>query len=91
MPIERRLRKIQEALSRIRRELEVAEGELELHRHLDDDAVRDAAVGGPAERAEARRTTRDVAGLDAVVRDARARIDRLERERDRLLDRLFGA
>lgn len=86
---ERRLFKINEEIRRLRREEELAEGELGFHRHLSDDAVRDAAVSDlPADRAEARSAAKDASRLQGALDDVRHRIQRLELQRDRLLDRL---
>jgi hypothetical protein len=87
--IERRLFRLNEELARLRREAELVEGELGMHRHLSDDAVRDALVSeAPLERAEAREASKDAARLQAALEDTRARVVRLERERDGLLARL---
>ena len=48
---------------------QVAE-ELQVHRHIDEDAQRDAAVSGnPLDRADARETAGDVARFEAVIAD----------------------
>ncbi len=87
--IERRILRLNDAIGRARRELELTEGELGMHRHLADDATRDALVTGqPFERPEARDAMKDAARLEAAVRAARVDLGRLEAQRDRLLDRL---
>ena len=42
--IEKKLFGLNEEVSRLQREIELTEGELNIHRHLADDAARDAAV-----------------------------------------------
>ena len=86
---ERRLLKLTDELHRLRREEELAEGELGFHRHLSDDATRDAIVSDhPADRADARGAAKDTARLQAALDDVREKISRLEAKRDRLLDQL---
>jgi HEPN domain-containing protein len=87
--IERRLLRLNTEIERMRRELELVEGELAMHRHLADDATRDAAVtGAPVERAEARDAAKDVARMEAVLEAVRRQLSGLEAKRDELLDRL---
>ena len=52
--IEKRLFGLNEEISRLQREIELTEGELNMHRHLADDAARDAAVSEGIERQESR-------------------------------------
>jgi hypothetical protein len=86
---ERRILKVNDEILRLRREEELAEGELGFHRHLSDDATRDAAVTDlPVDRADARDAAKDVARLQAALEDVRGKIRRLEAKRDRLLDQL---
>jgi hypothetical protein len=86
--VERRLFRVNDEIQRLRREEELAQGELGFHRHLSDDATRDAVVTGlPADRAEARGAAKDVARLEAALEDVRRRIQALEARRDRLLER----
>ena len=75
-------------MARLRREEEIAEGELAMHRHLADDADRDAAVRGGLERAEARDARKDVAVLERAVAQTRRGLGRVEEKRERLLRRL---
>ncbi|HSM01881.1 MAG TPA: hypothetical protein VK960_05520 [Acidimicrobiia bacterium] len=86
--IERRLFGINDEIARLREELRLAEEELRIHRHLDDDARRDAAVGGPIEREDARITSSDVDRAGKVVARLRDRIEHLEQRRARLLEKL---
>jgi signal transduction protein with GAF and PtsI domain len=81
--------RISDEILRLRREEELVEGELGMHRHLADDATRDAIVTGePIERAEARDASKDVTRLEAALEGARRELERLQKKRDRLLDRL---
>jgi hypothetical protein len=86
--VERRLFKLNDEIQRLRREEELAQGELGFHRHLSDDATRDAVVSGlPTDRSEARSAAKDVARLEAALEDVRGRIQALEAKRARLLER----
>ena len=90
--IERQIIRLNHQLERLRRELELVEGELGMHRHLHDDATRDALVTDePADRAEARDAAKDVARLQAARESTHRQISNLERKRDDLLDRLGPA
>ncbi len=84
---ERRLFRLNDELQRLRREAELAEGELQMHRHLADDAERDAVVW-PGERAEARQTAKDVARLQAALADTHRKLAAVEEKRRDLLSRL---
>jgi hypothetical protein len=86
--VERRLLAINDEVERLRREVRLTAEELRIHEHLDDDARRDAAVGGPIEREDARITGSDVSRFERVLERLEARIARLERQRDRLLSKL---
>jgi hypothetical protein len=60
-----------------------------MHRHLADDATRDAVVREhPEDQAEARAAARDVARLQAALDEVRGRIDRLQTHREDLLAKL---
>jgi chromosome segregation ATPase len=87
--VERQLLSLNDELGRLRRELELVEGELNLHRHLADDAVRDALVSElPLDRVDARETKRDVARLEASLASVQRRLGALEAKRTRLLARM---
>jgi hypothetical protein len=87
--LHRRLFRLNERLARLAGEERRATAELEVHRHLDDDARRDAAVSGsPMDREDARDTAADVARFERLVADLQKRRRRLEAKRDRLLARL---
>lgn len=67
----------------------MAGAELEMLRHIDDDARRDAAVtDNPLDRDDARETARDVARFEKVLADIADERDELEAKRDRLLGKL---
>ena len=85
---EKRLFALTDEVARLREELRQTQAELDVLQHLDDDAVRDAAVGGPIDRDDARATTRDVERFRCLVVDMSARIDRLEAQRTALMNRL---
>lgn len=86
--LERRLFKIADEIARIDEEIRLTAEELAVLRHLDDDAQRDAAVGGPLERDDARVTSGDVARFEEALDRLRGQRDRLDEKRARLLDRL---
>ena len=69
--LQRRLFRLNERLERLAEEERLAAAELEVHRHLDDDARRDAAVSGnPIDREDARDTAADVARFERLVAGA---------------------
>ena len=87
--LHRRLFRLNERLGRLAEEERLAAAELEVHRHLDDDARRDAAVSGnPIDREDARDTAADVARFQHLVAGLQEKRRRLEAKRDHLLDRL---
>jgi len=85
---ERKLFLINDEITRLREEIRMTEEELRIHQHLDDDARRDAAVGGPIEREDARITSSDVDRARKVIARLHGRIDTLEEKRAELLARL---
>ena len=85
---EERLFRLNDEIARLREEIRLTDEELRIHQHLDDDARRDAAVGGPIEREDARGTSADVARFAKLLDDLRGRVAHLEEKRDRLLSRL---
>ncbi len=90
MPLlDRRVFRLNERLGRLAEEERLAAAELEVHRHLDDDARRDAAVSdSPIDREDARDTAADVARFQRLVAGAQEKQRRLEAKRDRLVARL---
>jgi hypothetical protein len=85
---ENRILRISEEIARLREESRLTAEELRIHQHLDDDARRDAAVGGPIERDDARITSTDVQRFAALISSLETRIARLDKKRTRLLARL---
>ena len=86
---EQKIFKLNDAIAAIQREEHLVTEELSFHRHLDDDARRDAAVSGhPLDRADARETAGDVARFESSLRALAARREKLERKRDKLLARM---
>jgi hypothetical protein len=86
--IERRILRISDELEQLREQVRVTEEELRFHQHLDDDSRRDAAVGGPIEREDARITSADVSRFERLLVDLRSQESRLEEQRRQLLDRI---
>ena len=86
---ENRIFLVNEQLAELVREEERVFEELQFHRHLHDDAQRDALVSDhPEDRALARQTAADVARFERAVEDVRIRKEKLEEKRRRLFDRL---
>ncbi len=87
--IERRLFQLNDEIASLRRDEELAIEELTFHRHLHDDASRDAAVSdSPLDRADARETAGDVARFERHIEKLRRSRLRLEAKREQLLRRL---
>jgi hypothetical protein len=88
---ERRLFRLNDDLRRLRHQGDLAEAELGFYGHLSDDATRDTLVSdSPADRADARDASKDMARLGSALTGIGARIEKLERKRDRLLERFQG-
>ena len=83
--LERRLFRLNDEIARLRREVELADGELSMHRHL---AERDAAVYEGTERAEWRAANKDVVALERALARGRRDFERAEAQRNELLRRL---
>lgn len=83
-----RLFRLTDEIDRLREEERLTAAELDVLVHLDDDAQRDAAAGGPLERDDARMTAADVARFRKNLAVVNARRRHLERKRERLLKRL---
>ena len=87
--IEKRLFRINDEIAALRRDEQLAEEELTFHRHLHDDASRDAAVSDhPLDRADARESGGDVARFERHIDRLRRRRSKLEQQRDRLIGKL---
>jgi hypothetical protein len=86
---ERKLFRINDEILALREAERLATEELGIHRHLNDDAARDAAVSdSPIDREDARDTASDVARFERHIAGLRSRIQKLERRREQLLGRL---
>lgn len=86
--IERKLLRLNDEIAALAREEQLVVEELGMLRHLDDDAQRDAAVGGPLERDDARSTSGDVTRFENHLAKLGDRRRALEAKRERLLARL---
>ncbi len=87
--IEKRIFRLNDEIAALAAEEHQVAEELSFHRHLHDDAHRDAVVSGhPLDRADARETSGDVARFESVLADLRKRRERLIHKRDNLIRRL---
>ncbi len=87
--LEKRIFGLNDEISRFEGELDQARAELDVHRHLADDAIRDAAVSdSPFDREDARETTADVARFERLVEHLLDKIGQVTAKRDRMLDKL---
>lgn len=86
---ERRIFQINEELAELAGEEARVFEELQFHRHLHDDAQRDALVSDhPEDRALARQTAADVARFERAVAEVQTRRQKLEEKRSKLFGRL---
>lgn len=89
--IARKVFRINDQIQALVTERDQVTEELEFHRHINDDAQRDAVVSGAREdRLEAGSTAADVRRFERRLRDIERDIEKLERKRDALLSRLDG-
>lgn len=87
--VERKLFAINDELASLAEEERLARAELEYHRSIHEDAVRDAAVSGlPVDRQEAGLTAADVRRFERRLAEIARRRQKLEEKRRRLLARL---
>ncbi|MGH8874220.1 MAG: hypothetical protein ACRDVM_03075 [Acidimicrobiia bacterium] len=87
--LETRLFRLADRLADLQRQEELVAAELEAHRHIDDDAQRDAAVSGHyIDREEAGLTAADVARFERSLAELRRLRAKLEEKRARLLAKL---
>jgi len=87
--LEKRIFRLADEIARVSEEIRLAEEELAILRHLDDDARRDAAVtGSPIDRDDARVAAQDVARFERHVMSLRERRAELEERRRSLVERL---
>ena len=86
---EKRIFLVNEQLAELAREEERVFEELQFHRHINDDAQRDALVSDrPDDRALARQTAADVARFERAVEEVRLRREKLEEKRQKLFGQL---
>ena len=80
---------VNDRLKHLDREEARVSAELDYHRHLADDAVRDAAViGSSMHQGEAERALADVDRFERALDEIDYRRQVLEAKRNRLLDRM---
>lgn len=85
---ERKILAINDSLAELVEERRLVAEELVYHRHLDDDAQRDAAVGDAEDRALAYETANDVRRFERVLAGIDKKIEDLQAKRTKLLGRL---
>lgn len=87
--LERKIFTLNDEIAALRRDEHLAAEELIFHRHLHDDAFRDAVTSDhPLDRADARETGADVARFERHLEELAQQRRKLEAERDRLLAKL---
>jgi hypothetical protein len=87
--LEKRIFRLADEIARLGEEIRLAEEELMMLQHLDDDAQRDAAVTqSPIDRDDARVTGQDVARFQRHIMELRRRRAALEERRRALVERL---
>jgi len=86
--IERKIFRINDEIERLLQEERLVFEELQYHKHIADDARRDAAVGNADDRAFARETQGDVPRFEQALSDLQRERGALEVERASLLSRL---
>jgi hypothetical protein len=82
---QKRLFKIHDKLKSLDHAISLVEAELEYHRHIDDDAQRDASIGNYIDREEAKLTASDVRRFEKTLGQMTRKRDKLLAERERLL------
>ncbi len=84
-----KLFRLLEELRDLDEQVALVRAELEAHHHINDDALRDAAVSGHyIDREEAQLTSSDVVRFTTALERLGRRRAKLEEKRQRLLDRL---
>ena len=87
--IEDRLFRIADEVQTLRTEREQVAAELEYHRHIAEDAERDAVVSGSnMDRLEAGATSKDVERFERRLRQIEGKLGRLDEKRQSLLSKL---
>jgi hypothetical protein len=82
---QKKLFNIHDKLETLNHAMGLVEAELEYHRHIDDDAQRDASVGNYIDREEAKLTAADVRRFEKTLDRMTRKRDKLLAERERLL------
>lgn len=86
---ERKILRLNDEIAALEYAAELAQEELIMHQHLDDDAQRDAAVSSnPIDVADAKETAGDVARAQSVIDKLQRDRARMVAKRDALLSRL---
>lgn len=86
--LERKILKLNDKLAALAEEHRLVLEELSYHRHINDDAQRDAVIGNSDDRSFAKASARDVERFERAADNLGARIEKTTVERDRLLRRL---
>lgn len=86
--LERKIMKLNDKIAELREEHRLVTEELSYHRHINDDAQRDAAIGSSDDRSFAKSSARDVERFERSAIGIAERIEKIALERDRLLVRL---
>lgn len=86
--LEARIMSINDQLADLAAEETLVLEELSYHRHINDDAQRDAALGDADDRAFAYDSRQDVARFERAVAELARRRTKLETKRQKLLGRL---
>ncbi|MBA3361302.1 MAG: hypothetical protein LC739_00230 [Actinobacteria bacterium] len=86
--VEKKLLKVLDELEALATQRRLVEAELEAHRHINDDAQRDAAMG--IDRLEALSTRAEVTRFKRLAQDIALRQRQLEETKTRLMSQLHG-
>lgn len=86
--LQRRMFRLNDRIATLEEEIRLTEAELGYHRHINDDAQRDATVGNHIDREEADLTSADVRRFETTIDRLQDRKRKLIRKRDLLLVRI---
>ena len=86
--VHRKLFSLNEKIAELQQEAGQVAAELEYHRSINEDALRDAAVGNYIDREEAGLTRADVRRFEMALSDLETKRSRLVAKRDKLLAKL---
>jgi len=86
--VHRKLFSLNEKIAELQQEAGQVAAELEYHRSINEDALRDAAVGNYIDREEAGLTRADVRRFERALSDLETKRSRLVAKRDKLLAKL---